>query len=339
MYADALKSTNPAKLKAEQKVWLKGRNRCADVVCIQAAYRQRTGALSQASPPPAPAAQPDPPIQTQLAQAATEPACLPPKIDWHNYQWTLITGNGMTACEEMLAYLKSRPKEAPPPVCPDERLPPNGNWMRPDWKEPDVAQREGLLKALPVEFKKHHVWGGRQEILKIARTDITRDGVPETLLAYGSRPGDCKRPVRCADEKGFISLHEEGEDQDLMPMDDAGSRLDLDHRAMNMNVGHGFLWFGELIYYRSKPYWLSTVTWSQQGIDGFRRYPQVTNDHYSRIFELAPLEFLTHGAGYKRGGPVSFTDVHAVLPDENATCHFGYFHRDNLKINPPKTRR
>ena len=62
-YADALKSTDPAKLKAEQKAWLKDRNRCAYVECIQTAYRQRTEAIRQALPRPAPAAQPDPPIQ------------------------------------------------------------------------------------------------------------------------------------------------------------------------------------------------------------------------------------------------------------------------------------
>ncbi len=54
-YADTLKSPDPASLKAEQKVWLKVRNRCSDVACIQAAYRQRTGALSQASSPLGPA--------------------------------------------------------------------------------------------------------------------------------------------------------------------------------------------------------------------------------------------------------------------------------------------
>ncbi len=57
-YADALKSTDPAKLKAEQKAWLKVRNRCADVVCIQAAYRQRIQMLSQTSSPLAPALKP-----------------------------------------------------------------------------------------------------------------------------------------------------------------------------------------------------------------------------------------------------------------------------------------
>ena len=59
-YGNALKSTDPASLKARQKAWLKVRNGCADVACIQAAYRQRASALSQA---PTPAAPPDQPIQ------------------------------------------------------------------------------------------------------------------------------------------------------------------------------------------------------------------------------------------------------------------------------------
>jgi len=62
-YADALKSTDPASLKAEQKAWIKVRNRCVDVACIQKAYRQRTEAIRQALPRPTPAAPPDPPIQ------------------------------------------------------------------------------------------------------------------------------------------------------------------------------------------------------------------------------------------------------------------------------------
>lgn len=62
-YADALKSTDPASLKAGQKAWFNVRNRCVDVACIQKAYRQRTEAIRQALPRPAPAAPPDPPIQ------------------------------------------------------------------------------------------------------------------------------------------------------------------------------------------------------------------------------------------------------------------------------------
>ncbi len=353
-YVEALKSTDPARLKAEQKAWLKGRNQCADVACIEAAYRQRTRALSQSPLPAAPAAQPAPPIQSPLAPAATEPACLPPRIDWRNYEWTLITGNGMTACEEMLAYLKARPKEAPPPVCPEERLPPNGNWTRPESRILSEAEKQALIRDVPEKWRKDYEQEfKRAELMRVIRADITRDGIPEMLLAYSQHDyrKTCRRAAQCASEidpviqaiykhypyKEAVSLHGGYNDHyGLLPMNDAGTQVDWNHR---LTRAHPMLQGGELVYYKVRPYQLSYIEWSQITHDDFAHSGMRANNHYSRIFELAPLEFLTQGAGYKRGGPVSFADVHAVLPDENATCHFGYFHRDNLKLNPPKTRR
>ncbi len=59
-YADALKSTDPASLKAEQKTWLKGRNTCMDAGCIKRAYESRLQTLSVPNTPAAPAASPAP---------------------------------------------------------------------------------------------------------------------------------------------------------------------------------------------------------------------------------------------------------------------------------------
>ncbi|MDP2832525.1 MAG: lysozyme inhibitor LprI family protein [Pseudomonadota bacterium] len=335
-YADALKSPDPASLKTEQKAWLKVRNRCADVACIQAAYRQRTEALSQALLPPAPAAQPAPPIQTPLVPAATEPACLPPRIDWRNYQWTLITGNGMTACEEMLTYLKARPKEAPPPVCPDERLPPNGNWTRPELRVLSEAEKQALIREIPEKWRKNYEQEFKKaELMRVIRADITRDGVPETLLAYTQRDNrkTCARSTRCAETdgiaRGYISLGEaDCDNYRLLAMNDAGTQVDWQHKTV---AWVPMLREGELVYYKGRPYWLSYVGWFQGPHDNFVQNRMPTNDQNSRIFMLSAVI-----SGPKPG--MNFKDVRGVDHLDDPACRFGYFHHNALKLHPPKGR-
>lgn len=59
VYADALKSTDPANFKAEQKAWLKKRNQCRNNDCLISTYQRRIEAIRMAlgiSPPPVPQA-------------------------------------------------------------------------------------------------------------------------------------------------------------------------------------------------------------------------------------------------------------------------------------------
>jgi len=57
-YADALKSPDPANLKAEQKAWLKLRNTCADPTCVKRAYENRLRAVSATNTQSVPASAP-----------------------------------------------------------------------------------------------------------------------------------------------------------------------------------------------------------------------------------------------------------------------------------------
>lgn len=334
-YAGAREAAGSSQaLIAEQRSWLAERNRCADAACIKMAYTAR---LAQLQPMGGEA----------VAQEAATPsehlepwqaACPAPNIDWRNYEWTIIVGNGWTACEEMLGYLRSRPKDQPPAVCPDERLPPNGNWTRPDWKEPPEPLRSELLRDLAA----HGQDLGPDGTVYIARTDITRDGIPETLLVRGYTTGianeRCKESTYCAifnrDGKAAVRL-QSGREGRVFAMNDEGTAIDWSRAGGAKN---GLLSLGELVYYKGNPYWLSGVWWDQEVHDNFAKYRSGPNDPYAAIFRLAPLDFLTFGIGYKRGGAVDFRKISSVLPDENATCHFGYFHRDNLKQNPPKMR-
>lgn len=58
-YAEALKSTDPASIKVEQRAWIKERNTCMNVFCIKRAYENRMRAISN--------------LNKQSAPASTEP--------------------------------------------------------------------------------------------------------------------------------------------------------------------------------------------------------------------------------------------------------------------------
>ena len=330
-YAKATKTSDSSStLKVEQRRWLVERNRCADTVCIKSAYTERLAQL-QATEGEA------------VAQKAVAPsehlepwqvACPAPNIDWRNYKWTIIVGNGRTACEEMLGYLRSRPKDQPPAVCPDERLPPNGNWTRPDWKEPPEPLRSELLRDLAAHGQKSRM----PKTVKIVHIDITRDGKKETLLAYGDTAeyGEklCRDSARCAQVEeslaGYVILMSGGSYK-LYAMNDEGTAIDWRHAAL--------LEYGELVYYKGTPYWLTEPHWMQKFQDNFDKFKfgARTNDPAVAMFRLAPLAYLKRDNGNPRT-PDNFNNIYSLLPDENATCYFGYFHRDNLKQNLPKRR-
>lgn len=325
-------------LTREQALWLEDRDQCEDAACVGKRYRQRISRIQHEiridwENPLMPAKE-------------DEDTCQPPRIDWRNYQWTLIVGNGRTSCEEMLVFLKSRPNDAPPPVCPEERLPTNGNWTRPEWRELSEAEKEALLRDIPEKYKRQPLGVTYEQVLKhakrmrVIRTDITRDGVPETLLAEsgGSYWHTCDQSTRCAvtTENG-IFFHEillGGSDSyDLWPMNEQGTRVDWEHRLVG-RLPHD----GEIVFYKGRPYWLSVVTWSQGAHDDFTSFGPRPDDPQRKIFTLEPLHYgRSDGGDYN--APAEFNNLNYIIPGEDDGCWFGYFHRDNLKQYPPKTRR
>lgn len=323
-------------LTREQALWREDRDQCADTACVGKRYRQRisriSGKLGFEDE------------ERQYSRKEDEETCLPPRTDWRNYQWTLIVGNGRTSCEEMLAFLKSRPKDAPPPVCPEERLPTNGNWTRPEWRELSDAEKETLLRGIPEKHQQkpkgpvsYEQTLAHAKRLRVIRADITRDGVPETLLTYSGEPWrTCDQSTRCAvtDSASFHEITLSGGDQyGLLPMNEQGTRVDWEHRLVE-HLPQG----GELVFYKGRPYWLSVVMWHQGAHDNFALYNKRPTDPWSNIFTLKPLHY-----GKSEGGdpnaPAEFNNLNYIISSEDDGCWFGYFHRDNLKQHPVRIRR
>lgn len=278
------------------------------------------------------------------AGTADDRICLKPKVNWNNYQWTLITGNDMESCEEMLAYLKSRPADQPPPTCPEDRLPSNDNWSRPESRILSKTEQQAIIDSIPVDRPLFKKWYGPRlrgaKSMKVIKADITRDGIPEMFLSYsfdGSQA--CKRSVRCAIKNSIFkdaykfTVMLKSDSTDLLPMTSDGKQVDWNHRTIGFSP---MLMLGELIFYKGLPYWLSSVQWDQASHDDFTHSVMRPNDPYSAIFTL--VEVWT----YSQHTPQSkkFEDVTSVFPKildpkRKNYCRFGYFHRDNLLINAP----
>ena len=191
----------------------------------------------------------------------------------------------------MLEYLRSRPKESPPPVCLKERLPQNINWTSPDWKVVSEEQKDVLMKDIPSRSRLDYAMKKAKE-WKIVRADVTQDDILETLLAYGDGDADCYKVTRCAVQegamKGYISLNRQsGGNTSILPMSDDGQ-----HILPSQSRGRPLVRYGELIYYKDQPYWISPLRWEQKIQDGFDKNPASTNhkDYKNRMFQMAPLK-------------------------------------------------
>lgn len=358
-YKTALQDEKQAEvIRQAQKQWMKERNGCADVACVKRAYEVRLSSLTvthtssddsnatkQNVTPPTNQAK----VEIPITPHVEEEACLAPKIDWRNYEWTLITGSGLPICEEMLAYVKSRPKDVSPPTCPEERLPSNGNWTRPESRILSEAEKQALLRDIPERWRqkpKGPVSYEQQikstKLLRVLRGDITRDGIPESLLAFGRNDDyrkTCETSKRCARPEAIFKngIVLTSDSYNLLPMNDDGSQVNWLHRTVG---SASTLTGGELIYYKGLPYWLSVVSWYQDSHDNFTSRGPRTDYPYNAIFILSEI---WTGTGKQGDKNPNFKDVTVITmeydPESNNVCRFGYFHRDNLKQNPPKTKR
>ena len=321
-----------ANFQAQQRAWLKERNKCETKECLRSIYQKRIAQLT-------------PKEDTQSSDSGNKEQCLKPKIDWSNYEWVLITGKGQSACEDMLVYLKARPKSSPPPVCPEDRLPPNQDWSRPEARVLGDTEMQKIKKSI-IERLRNTAMGNnlkRAKVMKAIKADITRDGIPEMLLAYS--PNDdsktCARLAQCAvDNEDFhhevVIGYGSTDYYDILPMDEDGTRIDWNHPVIRINP---MLGGGELVYYKDMPYWLSAPNWFQSSHDNFAHNQMRPNDPYSAMFFLAEI-----GVGSKsRSSSPMFSEVTTVSyehdPASNRVCRIGYFNKENLKANPPKERK
>lgn len=350
-YKTALHDEKQAEaIRQAQKQWLKERNGCADAACVKRAYETRQSSLNSRVIFGAKQNDSTPTGQAKVAQTpppVEEAACIAPKIDWRNYEWTLISGKGLAICEEMLVYVKSRPKNIAPPTCPEERLPPNDNWTRPESRTLSEAEKQALLRDIPERFRQKSKGPVSYEqqikstkLLRVIRGDITRDGVPESFLAFG-RADDyrhtCESSKRCARpeeifKKGIVLTSDAYE---LLPTNDEGTQVNWEHRVVGFAP---MLMGGELIFYKGLPYWMEGVSWSQNTHDDFAHYSTRPDDPYSAIFGLHGLGHYVIGQNGGAVKPAPFSDVQNLMGDGDS-CEFGYFHHNNLKQHPPKARK
>ncbi len=265
-----------------------------------------------------------------------EEICIEPKIDWRNYEWTLIVGEGQSACEDMLAYLKSRPADIPPPTCPEERLPPNKDWTRPEASFLTEEEMQTIRTSIPEEKRQNFIGIllSVAELMRVLRVDITRDGIPETFLAYSRQDNReiCRRSTWCAVENEVFAgaykyqIRLFSDSYELVPMNEEGTQVDWAHRASRTAP---LLWNGELVFYKGLPYWLSGVVWGQAMHDDFAHSRMRRDNPFSAIFGLDNVSSYD-SRDHNNRSPI-FKNVTRVSGGLDPDCRFGYFHRENLK--------
>jgi hypothetical protein len=338
LYELALKQApKPEILLEQQRTWLKERDQCADVAGLRLSYQDRIDQLTFSDPATIAATYP----------FNSEETCLEPHINWSDYQWVLLSGKGQPACEAMFAYLTSRPADAPPPVCPEERLPPNSDWTRPPSRDLNETERQVLIDGLPDSLRQKPSgevsieWEFRNaKLLRVLQADISRDGIPENLLAYAYHDyrQNCRQTTCCAFDS---DIHEpriligagDSYYYDLQPMNGEGIQIDWLHRPAGIPP---MLMRGELVFYQGLPYWLSAPGWNQSA-SGYPGDAMTISDllmFHEQMFNLSEVFVGTRD----RGNPSPhFKDVIGVAiehdPLSSAVCRFGYFHREYIKRN------
>lgn len=316
-----------------QRAWLEERNKCKSVDCLRSSYQKRIAQLT-------------PKDEKQSSAFGNKAQCLQPNIDWRDYEWTLITGKGQSVCEDMLVYLQSRPKDTPPPVCPEDRLPPNKDWSRPEARILSESEMQRLKSSIPKNMRDTYVGHTLKlaKVMKVIKADITRDGIPERLLAYSQNDDrkTCARLTQCAvDNEDFhheiVIGYGSADYYDLLPMDETETKVNWLHPLVVVGP-NPILMGGELIYYKGLPYWLSAPRWFQSAHDNFAHSRMRPNEPNNAMFKLNGIGYSVIG---QYGGPVKpapFSQVQHIR-GEGAGCSFGYFRKENLKANLHKGKK
>lgn len=174
-------------IKQAQKKWLKERNTCADLACVESAYKTR--------------------LQELLSLPAQTISKQKPKP-----RFTVTEGKGWTVCESYVRFLNSLPESEPPPLC---HLKLSPDLKEPDWEELDIHTHLQLTYALekltsptrhnrPVDDFDHWKKVFEQQIRageaapRLRRTHLALvEGLPvETILAYEPDRYSCDKDVQ-----------------------------------------------------------------------------------------------------------------------------------------------
>jgi len=305
-------------VKQKQLEWLKKCNTCEDRDCVYLDYKRRLISLRRF------------PLHATDGEDINQ--CIEPDIDWRDYQWILISGKGRPACDAMLDYLISRPADEPPPVCPEDRLPPTSDWSRPQGRDVTIAEKQKLLDGLPESQRQRPKGGTRMEwklrnakFLKIFHEDLNRDGVPEDWLAYASHEyrDSCSRVTRCVRLEEYFDPEiligsANSHNYELRLLNGENLQVDWKYR-----VSKDILMNGELIYFKGTPYWLTYLMWSQQRADYAHNIRSICTP-FRAMFFMSKIHI---GANEEKITRVTLD----YRPESQNVCRFGYFNRKNVK--------
>ena len=210
IYRDVMKDVKHAEaIKSSQKVWLKERNRCEDVVCVKKAYELRLQDLRLLKTDSSFS------VETEAAsQQALRPVTKPLYGHCVDVQdprncGRFQSGKGYTVCEKYLEHLNSLSKM---PKC-EVQVPPS--FQLPDWEEVDVMQHlEWAYQAETIRFVKTSwythpdftTWqkeflaendsGRIVPAMRKVRVKPLGEGKEVTILAYTRHKEGCQDVVR-----------------------------------------------------------------------------------------------------------------------------------------------
>ncbi len=180
-------------IKQAQRQWLKERNACVDLTCVESAYKTR---LQELPSPPASKQKPKP-------------------------RFRVTEGKGWTVCESYVRFLNSLPESEPPPLC---HLKLSPDLKEPDWEELDIRNHLELVYSIekshaeklrvpseyypPVDNFDHWKSIVEQQIstgeasprLRRVRLALVEGSPVETILAYEKDRNSCDKEVK---KKGY----------------------------------------------------------------------------------------------------------------------------------------
>jgi hypothetical protein len=284
VYAEALaKSTEPEKLEAGQKAWLKERNRCLDANCISGITRYRIEQIPMLTA-----------IPGQSGTAASGKLSFQFCEDRPSLQ-CVYPGRGFSVCEAYLKHLNAMPEDWQQKhgACVPWIDPARGDFTLPDWQPLDIRahlpwiyEMTRYVSPSDANLPPFEEWRGLYEgkiqrgeispILKRVRVELIKGAGLETLLKY--HDGD---PVMsgCKDD-GSLGPNETREEVFLL-RDEAGTPT--------IEEIDGLLSFTDMLLFRGQPVFFHQHDHSKGGVGWYVTilspvpHPSKTNGYYKTL--------------------------------------------------------
>lgn len=260
VYAEALaKSTEPEKLKAGQKAWLKERNRCSSAGCISGITRYRIEQLQM--------------LTAKLGQSG---AAATGKLSFQfcENRPSLMCqhpGRGYSVCEAYLKHLNAMPADWKHGACVPWVDPSRGDFTRPDWQPLDVRahlpwiyEMTRYISPSDAKLPSFEEWRGLYEariergeispVLKRVRLEIIKGAGLETLFSYND--GD---PVMSGCRDG-VPVGSGGSTREAIFL------LQDEARTPSIKEIGGFYTFADMLLFRGQPVFLAQHGYHKAGV-------------------------------------------------------------------------